>query len=1101
MHCLCAGKRASVVKMADQDDEISEVEDGGPVRPKSAWGRRILRKAALGLGAVMVLGLSYVWIEREDIANSIIAGQFEGMDIPATYEIESIGPDKQVLRNVVIGDPQRPDLTVERVEVSIVPQFGLPTIGHATVTRARIYGSYTKGKLSFGALDPIIFPEKSEEPTTLPDIDLRLVDARGLIRSDLGQIGLKAQGAGNLESGFSGVLAASAPRLKAGDCDIHGLTLYGKVTTSAARPRFAGPMRLKGAQCGASGLSARDAVMALNLHGDKDFAGLDGDLKLSAQRLAYGTAGSKGLGGSAKFIFRDGGLRAKYDLASRGIESPHAALARFKGSGTVRARDSFARYEWHGDWDGQDVRLGDGLNATLASVEKNAEGSFLAPIAAQVRRALLREGKGSSFAASTSLRNNDGAATFQMPQGALRGGSGAALLSVSRVQVRFGGRNGPQLSGNFSTGGEGLPQISGRMEQSPRGNAILRLAMPEYDAGKASLRVPELIVAQRPDGAIGFAGSIEADGPLPGGMVEKLALPVDGNWSSTAGFSLWRQCMRIAFRKLAMAGLTLVQRNLAFCPDGGAILRSDRRGTRLAAVSKGLDLAGRLGESPARITSGPLRLAFPGASTANDLNVSLGQPGQASTFRFAQFSADTARGFGGTLGGGEVKLASVPLDILDAAGKWHYAGGVFALGDANFRVEDREQVDRFEPLVARGAQLALKDNVIAAQALLREPKSDRQVTRVDIRHDLHRGAGHADLFVDDLLFDSQVQPATLTTLALGVVANAAGTVRGQGRIDWTPQTVTSGGTFSTDNFDFAAAFGPAKGVSGTVRFTDLLGLVTAPRQRLVIKEINPGIPVNDGELFFQLQPGNILSVEGARWPFLGGTLTLQPVQMRMGVAETRRYVLGIDGMDASLFLERMELGNISATGTFDGQVPIVFDENGGRLEGGLLTSRAPGGNFSYVGELTYKDLSAMANFAFAALRSVDYKIMRVAVDGPLTGEIVTRVRFEGVSQGAGTKQNFLTRQIAKLPVRFNVNIRAPFYNLITSVKAMYDPAFVRDPRELGLMDEQGRPISKEQRETGKLLPPDKKPAPPAASPADAARPPNPIQQKESENMR
>lgn len=138
----------------------------------------------------------------------------------------------------------------------------------------------------------------------------------------------------------------------------------------------------------------------------------------------------------------------------------------------------------------------------------------------------------------------------------------------------------------------------------------------------------------------------------------------------------------------------------------------------------------------------------------------------------------------------------------------------------------------------------------------------------------------------------------------------------------------------------------------------------------------------------------------------------------------------------------------------------------------------------------------MANFAFAALRSVDYKIMRVAVDGPLTGEIVTRVRFEGVSQGAGTKQNILTKQIAKLPVRFNVNVRAPFYNLITSVKAMYDPAFIRDPRELGLMDEHGKPISREKRETGKLLPPDKQPAPSAPQQKAGA-----IQQKESENMR
>ncbi|HSM53092.1 MAG TPA: hypothetical protein VK839_02795, partial [Erythrobacter sp.] len=68
-----------------------------------------------------------------------------------------------------------------------------------------------------------------------------------------------------------------------------------------------------------------------------------------------------------------------------------------------------------------------------------------------------------------------------------------------------------------------------------------------------------------------------------------------------------------------------------------------------------------------------------------------------------------------------------------------------------------------------------------------------------------------------------------------------------------------------------------------------------------------------------------------------------------------------------------------------------------------------------------------------------------------TGEIVTRLLFDGIRQGEGANSNFVTRQIAKLPIRFNVNIRAAFYELLTSLHGMYDPAFIRDPRELGLL--------------------------------------------------
>ncbi len=101
----------------------------------------------------------------------------------------------------------------------------------------------------------------------------------------------------------------------------------------------------------------------------------------------------------------------------------------------------------------------------------------------------------------------------------------------------------------------------------------------------------------------------------------------------------------------------------------------------------------------------------------------------------------------------------------------------------------------------------------------------------------------------------------------------------------------------------------------------------------------------------------------------------------------------------------------------------------------------------------------MANFAFDALKSLDYREMRIGMDGALAGEIVTRVKFTGVKQGATAKQNFITRRLAGLPIEFNLNLRAPFLQIISSFKSLYDPAAVKDPRELGLLDAAGRPLS------------------------------------------
>jgi Dicarboxylate transport len=522
---------------------------------------------------------------------------------------------------------------------------------------------------------------------------------------------------------------------------------------------------------------------------------------------------------------------------------------------------------------------------------------------------------------------------------------------------------------------------------------------------------------------------------------------------------VWRRCTPVSFDSLAYANLTLQRRSVTLCPPRGqAILTANARGTTFAAGVSRLDLAGRLGSTPIRLSGGPLGFAWPGSLNARAIEVALGPGANPSHFRISSLAAKIGKEVAGRFSGTEVRLAAVPLDIVAADGAWRYAGGKLSIADAAFRLEDRETDDRFQPLTSKDGALQLANNVITATASLAEPASSRTVATTSIRHDLASGRGDADLAVDDLQFDKALQPDMITRLALGVVANVSGKLRGTGRIDWNEQTVTSTGRFTTDAMDFAAAFGPVKGMSGTVEFTDLLGMVTAPDQRLKLASINPGIEAMGGEVVFELHPDSVLLIKGANWPFLGGTLTLDPSRMQFGASEVRRYTLRIEGLDAAKFVAQMDLGNISASGIFDGAMPLVFDENGGRIDAGKLVSRPPGGNLSYVGALTYKDLSAMANFAFDALKSLNYKLMQVEMDGALEGEIITRLTFDGVSQGAGAKRNFLTKRIAKLPIRFNINVRAQFFQLVRSFRSLYDPAYVTDPRELGLVGADGKPL-------------------------------------------
>ena len=223
-----------------EDDATSPDPNTSGSRP-SFWRRWVIYPLLL----ILTLVAAAAWIQRKDIADNLIGATLASDGIAASYEIESIGGQRQVLTNIVIGDPAKPDLTIERAEVVIRYRLGLPGVASMKLVKPRLYGTYYGGKLSFGALDPLVFTG-SKEPFEFPDMTLDLIDGRALLESEYGPVGIKAEGQGHLRGGFAGKLAMSAPHLAGAGCKAAGATLYGKIGIDAERPQFAGPLRLAG---------------------------------------------------------------------------------------------------------------------------------------------------------------------------------------------------------------------------------------------------------------------------------------------------------------------------------------------------------------------------------------------------------------------------------------------------------------------------------------------------------------------------------------------------------------------------------------------------------------------------------------------------------------------------------------------------------------------------------------------------------------------------------------------------------------------------------------------------------------------------------------
>ncbi|RJF85468.1 YdbH domain-containing protein [Sphingomonas cavernae] len=1030
------------------DEVVEEIEETvgteWPPRP-----RRVARIAA-GVTAVVTLALFATWTQREPIARNIVGDMLEDRGVQASYDIERIGFRTQRIENLVIGDPGKPDLTAEWAEV--ITQFGF---GGAKVSGIRAHGVRLRGRLidgtfSFGAVDKLL-PEPTGEPFALPDLNVELSDAR--LRLDLpnGAVGAKLEGRGNLSDGFKGKLAAVAPALIVGDCTLSETTAWLDLAISDKRPKVTGPVRAARFGCKGQDVALDrpqavvDAGFSEALNRWQGSAGVDvREMRMGATRLG-GVIGTIGFDGRSSQTRGDVKIAAQ-NVTTAGITGQGVSL---KGGYELGRKPEGLAAAFNGRAEIEHSALDRTQLARIASFGASGQGTPVGPIARALADAIARAGRDAALSADFTVAHVGSAGSLRIGSLAAISRSGARLSLSDGHGVRFGwpGTGEALVDGRLTLGGGGFPGAVVQLSQREPGASITGNAVfAPYAVDGARLALTPVRFTASPGGATRFETQTTLDGPLGDGRVTGLTLPIDGRLARGGAMLINPACVPLAFTSLNVAGLALAPNRVTLCPNQGPALFAMNAagqtsgGARLAATR----LKGRLGDSPVSMAVASAEIGFARQGfSARDVALRLGQGDRVTRLDIAQLSGGFRGGaVSGDFAGTGGQIANVPLVMSEAAGKWSLKGGALAL-DGGLRVADAETLPRFNPLVSDNFKLFLKDSRITATGKLRDPGSKTGVMDVDIAHNLGPGTGKAVLDVAGLNFGEGFQPDTLTRLALGVVANVRGSVIGRGEIRWSPDSVTSDGVFRTQNTDLAAAFGPVTAATGELRFTDLLGLVSAPNQRLYLGEVNPGIAVLNGYIDYQLIADQKVQIEGGRWPFAGGELILEPTVLDFGVDKERRLTFRVVGLDAAQFINQFELKDINVTGIFDGTIPMIFDETGGRIEGGRLVVREQGGTLAYVGQVSNEDLGTFGSMAFDALKSIKYSRLAIDLNGPLDAEMVTQVRFTGTNQGTvDVAPSSLTGQFIGLPFIFNITIRAPFRGLLNTARSFTDPSLL-----------------------------------------------------------
>lgn len=1023
--------------------QVEEAEAGANVRARRPWARLWLTMFVL-----IVAVVAAAWLQRRTIARDFIDRELSRRGVAASYELTQLSPWRQRLTNVVIGDPASPDLTADWVEVRTALA---PWRAQVLVVRAgqvRLRGRVAGGRVSLGAIDRLM-PPPSGKPFSLPALIVDVADARVSLDTPAGAVRLAIAGKGMLNDGFKGTVHAEAPRLALAGCGLMRADGRLAVQIRKSRPSLQGPVAVADVQCGKARVRAARVTVQAKLSEALDQ--WHGTAGMQAQAVIHPELRFAALDGEASFDGDVSTTRGRLKLRSGGFDvhgnrGANAAIAGAYGAG--KSGLSFTGQARIGS-----VALVPSLREEVHGIATRVNAGPLQPIMAAVAGSAAAAMRDFNASGDLSLAYRQGAGAMTLSGARVRAASGGQADFDGTVRVGLDGASASvRASGTLATFGGGLPGVTLRFSQDRdqiRGTGDIA----PYAAGGARLSVSGLAFKLR--GGSGTASALaDVTGSTPQGQVDQLRLPLSAAWTP-GSLSVNPQCIDAAFRRLVVGGLVLGPHSVAVCPEGGAMVRLAQGGIGGGIRLPQPHLAGMLGANPLRFTAEQLRfdtgqqhLAVAGAA------LRLG-PGGETRMDVAELSGTFAGAPAGTFSGLAGQIGAVPLLVSAGAGDWRLGGGALALSGA-LQVRDASAPARFYPLATQDAKVRVSGDEVRGSATLNTLGGGVKVADVRIEHALNSGRGSADILVDRLRFTQQgLQPQDLTPLTYGVIADVSGAVSGQGRIVWSRDGVTSSGTFGTDGVDLAAAFGPLRGLSTTLHFTDLLGMRTAAGEVAKLAEVNPGVPVTDGTLRFQILDSQRVQVEGGRWPFAGGELVLDPTLLDFSEAEERRLTFRVIGADAALFLKEMAFDNINATGTFDGTLPMVFGAQGGRIEGGMLEARG-GGSIAYAGEVSRHDLGFWGNMAFQALRSLNYRSLSLGMNGALAGDMVTDIRFAGVSQGKGTKSNFVIRRLARLPLVFNIRISAPFQQLLSSVQSWYDPSRLIERNLPALLEEQGR---------------------------------------------
>ncbi len=310
-------------------------------------------------------------------------------------------------------------------------------------------------------------------------------------------------------------------------------------------------------------------------------------------------------------------------------------------------------------------------------------------------------------------------------------------------------------------------------------------------------------------------------------------------------------------------------------------------------------------------------------------------------------------------------------------------------------------------------------------------------TKADILFRSVDGQGTVEINIPALDFTPRgLQPQYFVPSLRGKIADVSGRVAANLHFSFGGDgPIQSYGTTDLINLNIGTLVGPISGINAKLKFSSIFPLTSDGVQMATVTGFDPGFPLNNGEVRFEMIPDGV-RIDEAVWPIANksaatdneaGRLFIAPMQWMFGNVENTAIV-HIENLDLETLLEDIGKDKLSVTGKISGVLPAKIKGVDVRIAQGKLEVK-DGGIIQFKTPETglAAERNELAGYALKALENLTYQKLEMRINGPLDGSVNLDMVIDGKNAEVLSGQPFL----------FNVGVEGELGNIVRNLSKSF----------------------------------------------------------------